>query len=521
MTMGIVSWITKKFTRSDSKEARQLSAMLTQGTGLGVLTGAWTDGRIEQSRHFKHWIYIAINRIADKIACQFPNIGNLITTYAPNRNLSTQSNIEKYKSIIRSCNSRKALTPLGDHQDLEHVKADHPLPTLLHDPNDTDTSYDLWYETILFLLLEGSAYWWMPRNSLGLPTAIWVLPSHWVWPNMGKERLIDSYDLRPTDGNYLRKTIPFDEILHFRKKNPISKIDGFTAMTAGAQWLDIQEAIDRSRWHTFKNGAFPSCALEFDPAFKDPTTEELDRIEAKFLARYQGEIRTGRPLLLPPGVKFHKLSITPREFDYCKSAEQIRDEVLALFGVPHVIAGISKNHTKGSLAEAKNTFYETTINPLCRFLGQTITERLAKLYDKNLRVWWDDMSTEDPQLVEERLLDGVKFGLIAANEWRAFHGWDKFEYGGDNPVIIPIGVGLPWGDGKPDMMFTPLGNRLTSSSDDVLGHEEHVSNSSTDNSDKVDSKKDKLLSEEQLNVIKNTLKDEIKNELKEELKDEL
>ncbi len=230
--MSVWSWISRKsnaiWKREKSDPNRDLSAVLTSGAYAGPFTSAWTDHRIEQSRHFKHWVYIAISRIADKIACQTPNVGSLSTVS------STQSN--HFSSFLKR---NKALTPLGNHQDLVHVRNEHPLLRLLNDPNDPDTSFDLWYETLLFLLLEGSAYWWIPKNPLGLPSAIWVLPSHWVWPIAGKERLIESYELRPTDGLYLRKNIPAEEIIHFRRKNPLSKIDGYSPMTAGAQWLAV------------------------------------------------------------------------------------------------------------------------------------------------------------------------------------------------------------------------------------------------------------------------------------------
>jgi len=465
--MSLWSWLTSRSSEKNEKKSRgddrDLSALLTTGAQIGPFTSAWTDRRVEQSRHFKHWVYIAISRICDKIASQAPNVGSL-TTVGPD---SSKTNKSYHRRLyLNSVVRHKALTPLSSHQDLEPVSPEHPLARLLSDPNDPDTSFDLWWETLLFLLLEGNAYWYVPKNRLGLPTAIWVIPSHWVWPILGTDKLVEAYDLRPTDGNYLRKTLPAEDVIHFRRKGPISKIDGYSALTAGSQWLDVQESIDTSRWHTFKNGAFPTVALEFDKDFVDPSAEELDRIQSKFLARYAGETKAGMPILLPPGVKLHNLRVTPREFDYSASAEQIRNQVLALFGVPHVIAGVSQGHTKGSLEEAKNTFYETTINPLCRYLGQVITEKLASIYSTNLRVWWDDMSTEDANLVERRMTEGVKFGLVAANEWRAFHGLPPFPHGGDNPIIIPIGVGLPWGTGEPDSMFTALGSNPNLPSED-------------------------------------------------------
>ena len=77
--------------------------------------------------------------------------------------------------------------------------------------------------------------------------------------------------------------------------------------------------------------------------FPELSDEQLRQVEAKFMARYAGETRANKPLFLPPGVKMQKLQITPAEMDYTASSEQIRDMILAAFGVPATIAGINKN----------------------------------------------------------------------------------------------------------------------------------------------------------------------------------
>lgn len=443
--MSFSSWLSENLSsmgevlKGSKKDPRR--SFVTNFSNSNPSMNAWTDSRIDQVRAFRHWTYVAISIIADRISCYRPNIGELIQF--PNREISKRNYI--YPTWKRA----KALSPIEHYQDINPVDYNHPLSRLLSDPNEPDTGYDLWYETVLFLLLTGSAYWWVPKNKVtGLPAAIWVLPSHWMWPIYDKTGVLISYDLRPVEGNYLNKNYPADEIFCFKKKSPISKSDGYSPQTGISQWLDIQSSVDRSRYHTFKNSAFPTVSLEFDPDTFDPSGDELDRIEAKFLARYAGETRAGKPILLPPGVKLNKLSLMPREMDYTQSADQIRDSIMAAFKIPSVIAGIVKEVSSNNLQAANSLFCSNAVNPLFRYLGQVMTEKFSKFYEDNLIIWWDDTTPDDPKNVEDKLKTDLSCLAKTPNEVRAMRGMAPYEHGGDDPIMPNIGLVMPWGTGK-------------------------------------------------------------------------
>src|SRR5262249_3188671 len=155
--------------------------------------------------------------------------------------------------------------------------------------------------------------------------------------------------------------------------------------------------------------------------------EDLLRIEAKFASRYTGETRANKPLFLPPGTKLNHYTITPSEMQYCESALQMRDFILAAFGVPPVVAGIASEMTYGSIMAAQAAFTTFTINPLLGFLGQLISEKLAWLFDRRLRVWWEDLTPQDPELLEKQYATDAKFGALTPNEQRAERGRRPYE----------------------------------------------------------------------------------------------
>lgn len=406
----------------------------------------WTDSRWDQVRAFRHWTYIAIDRIAKRVCQQIPNVATLVRDpeFGGSKQFSHKT-LDWYRF-----RRHKALTPTSQAELLEPVGSEHPLVRLLNDPNSPDTSFDLWYETVLFLELTGVAYWYVPRNKLNFPAAIWVIPSHWVWPVGGKDQVIDKFQIRPTESNLYTKDLNPDEVVVFRFKSPLSKTDGFSPQTAGAQWLDQDLAINRTRTNTFRNGAFPTAALEFNENILDPAAEDLDRIERKFLSRYAGEVNAGKPILLPPGIKFHSLSVTPRDMDYAVTADQMRDYILSLFAVPAVIAGVVKDVNHGVTDAAHAIFCAGAINPLYRLFGQVITEKLARPFDPSLRVYWDDTTPQDPKVVEEQLKNDMALGAVTPNELRIRRGYQPYAHGGDNPILPHMGIVLPYGTGNLD-----------------------------------------------------------------------
>lgn len=410
---------------------RALEGMLSFGGMSGAWINTWTDSRYEMVRHFCHWVYIAVDTRSTAVAMHQPNVSFVRCHQSPGDRSRWLS--PKQRS--------KALLPLMAHQHLEPVPLNHPLLKLLQDPNEPDTSYDLWYETNMYLDLTGNSYWWIPPNSLGKPGAIWVLPAHWVFPRSDGRGTIDAYELRPIEGNYLRFTIPAEDVIHFRKKSPVSKVDGYSPQSAGSMWIDTQESVDRTRWFSFRNGIFPGVSVEFDASVKLPSEDDLNRIEARLAQRYSGEFNANRPLLIPPGARLRKMQLTPQELGFCESAEQLAEQVLALYRVPRVIVQPPSNISQGAMLAAQTGFYMSVLNPLWRFYGQHLTEKLARVrYGEDVRVWWEDRTPEDPDLQERQLNTDLAFGARTMNEVRALRNLEPYPEWWGNVPWIPLNV---------------------------------------------------------------------------------
>lgn len=413
------------FTRKDVPRLQAITksvgekvfARAMMGGSAYGFPGGWSQDRVEQVQHLKSWVYIAVRSIWQRIARLTPNVGFVTAQQQANATQLKRGEFYTRKSMS-AIRPYESVTPAGDA---------HPLVRLFNNPNRPDVAYDLWYELGLFLELTGNSYLWAVPSNLGLldrtykAAELWVIPSHWVWPRIGKDRLIEYYEVRPWVGPGVLR-FPPEDVIHLRYKSPIHKIDGYSPQTAGAEWIDTGESVNRARFWQFKNGCYVTGNLKLGDQYHDPDDEELERMYSKFFARFQGEHRSGMPIITPPGAEYVPLTINPVEMAYTQSADQLRDWILALWGVPKEVAGIQDAGSEIAMYGPLRQFSENALMPRLTYIGQALTEKLARRWDRRLRVWWDDPTPDDPQQKIAEMKMRHETQSITRNEIRAAYG---------------------------------------------------------------------------------------------------
>lgn len=384
---------------------------LMGGAATGY-AGGWTQDRLEQVLHYRHWTYIAVRAITHQIAGLPPMVAHVRPgPAAPSTRVRGQQLLGQQPLYLKS------MRAVQEHEQVDPVGPEHPLRRLLTEPNAWDVAADWISELVMFLELTGNGYLWLVPNGFGLPCELWVMPSHWVWPRLGPAG-VAYYEIRPFLGTGTLR-FPPEEIIHLRYKSPAHKIDGWGPQQAGAEWIDAGESVNTSRFWQFKNGCYPIGNLELGEGYADPDDAELERIYAKFFARVQGEQNHGVPIITPPGAKYNPLTISPAEMAYVQSADQLRDWVLALYGVPKEVAGIQDAGSEIAMYGPLVQFSQFTIAPKLRYLGQALTRWLARRYDPTLRIWWEDPTPESPDQLNRNLDLDARHGQISSAEYRA------------------------------------------------------------------------------------------------------
>jgi len=406
--------------------------------GVPVYTTG-TANRYNKVQHYKGWVYVAVRAIAEKISQLRPTVG--ITRPLVNG---------KSKYLGRGARTRlKATSVIQEHEDIEPVDEGHPLTELLNDPNDPDTCADLWYKTVLYWELTGTSYWWLIRNNAGVPCEIWVLPSHWVTPIGGTERMIDKYLITPYEGSYNSTYIDADDIISIKHPSPLSLADGWSALDGGSAWVDQADAMDSARWFQMQNAHNAGLVLQLGGELETPGKEDLDAAYAMLAERMRGPSKNRLPLILPPGWESGgRFGMTSEELDFTTSFDQIRDMVLALFRVPKGVLGIEPGVANTSAYAPNAFFFDQCINPKLQFMSQVLTEKLAKRnFDSKLCVYWHNVAPLDPVAEQQKWDNALKSGAVTYNEYRiSYLNMQALEGFGDEPLIPSGLVPVPTGE---------------------------------------------------------------------------
>ena len=410
--------------------------------GLAPVT-SWSGQRYEQVMHYKYWIFVALNARGNKVASIMPNVGRIVPS---------EPAAHKFIKMGPRRNVIKAQTPLRDSEDIEPYEMDHALVELLNKPNQYETAFSIWKQTDLFLGLTGNAYWWIPPSAFGTPAEIHVIPSHWMIPRCydpDAGHIIDYYDCRPiANAGYAAMHFPASEIVHFKEDSPLSKIDGQSPTAAGDRWFDISEATDQSQWNAMKQSINASGVIELSADFYDPDDSEINRLQMKFLQN-AGERRAGKPIILSPGMKFTPLMISARELDFNQSQEGCRDKALAIFGTPKSVVGIVDTVTRANHEGSLVSWCSNIINPLTKARGEQATMGLARRFDDQAVIWFDDASPSDAAQINQDLEKDMAAGTITKGEWRQMRGRPLF--GDERDDEIAGTESQPEGGAGPDM----------------------------------------------------------------------
>lgn len=276
-----------------------------------------------------------------------------------------QSNAIVYR-VVRMIAEAAANVPWL-YFDGRNERPDHPLASLLRDPNPLESSADLFEQLYGFLLVSGNAYAeavrvdGVPREHYALrPDRMTIVPGARGWP--------EAYEYN-VDGRKLRYPVSHDQrpILHVRLFHPLNDYYGLSPMEAAANAIDVHNAAMGWNKALLDNGARPSGALVYNgPPGVSLTTEQFERLKTELEESFQGTANAGRPLLLEGGLDWKALSVSPRDMDFIEAKAAAAREIALAFGVPPLLIGLPGDNTYSNYSEANRAFWRQCVLPLAQ-----------------------------------------------------------------------------------------------------------------------------------------------------------
>jgi HK97 family phage portal protein len=353
-----------------------------------------------------------------------------------------------------------------DHQE----KTENAILDLLDGVNPDMIGSELKYLTSSHLDLVGNCYWLLTdksgnpvKDDLTKPEAIYLLDPSKIHPVIDKDNFpfrIKGYKMKLESRN-----IVFSPgcIIQFRSPDPSNFYEGRGIVQAGAEYIDNDNYAMEFNRKFFMNGARPAGFLETDMVAET----QVESLKIGFADTHGGIENMNRIAVLPKGVKWTPAGTNPKDMDFKNLSENMRDRILALFGVSKTILGTAESDTNRATAEtADYVFAKRVIKPHMQRICDFINEKLVPRYGDNLYISFIDPVPEDraARTTEMQATIGSQ-PLLTINEARdEYMGLGPVE-GGDvlmspttmQPSGEPVGDGdvtpQPEGGNEPEKLY--------------------------------------------------------------------
>ncbi len=338
---------------------------------------------------------------------------------------------------------------------------DHELLSLIYRANPTQTKFDLFYLTTLYLRIWGSAPWYLEMNGKKIIN-IWPLRPDLLRVLQSQDGTVTGYEYRV---GVMHETLKADEVINIRKSSPQNPMIGFSVLLASALEIDADVAAAVWNRHVLENSAEPGGVLTTEGGLTD---EQYNRLVEKWEARYAGPTNAGRTAILEAGLKYQKISQTQQELDFIESRKFNRDSILTMLGVPKALV-IADDVNRANAEVAERVFAKETIEPIMRLIVDQLNEFFVTRFGDN---FWLDFESPVSQDRETKRLEAQAGTNVwqTVNETRAEYNLPPLE-GGDE-LYMPLSL-VPQVGSVPDPIQEPKRHVILKQSDTQFVNSKH------------------------------------------------
>lgn len=361
---------------------------------------AWTNlwkkrSRTQYLEEYRNWTYVATTAIAKELA---------VTRFRLNK---------------------------GRGRDAQPVD-DHPILTLLERVNPFWGSYTTLFSWAANMELDGNAFWLLTKDARGVPDGIWPLRPDLVTVLPDSEQYIKGYRYKLGSKTF---DLGREDVVHFKTFNPLDPYRGQSTLSAAISSVDTDNSARDWNQAFFDNGARPDVVLEYEGKLNDA---DKKRLMNDWNDRHKGAEKSQGATILGNGLKIHLLDVSQKDMDFAEMRRMNRDEVLAVFGVPASVVGITENMTFANAETTDYIFEKRTIRPKRQLLVDTLNEQLVPLFKSpDLFITFEDTVPRNREQDLATYQNGLANGWLSPNEVRAMEGRQPLK-GGDQ-VFMPFG----------------------------------------------------------------------------------
>lgn len=345
-------------------------------------------------------------------------------TYSPLRAMYQFSRHAYSNACVTRSSQDLAMLPFklmrGDQQ-----VYDHPVISLLSDPNSITDGFLFREQFLVDLELTGNAYILLVGD-LRNPVSLFRLHPDNTRPIPDPVTMIAGYEYR--DGGSI-VVYPTDRVIHIRKASWKNGADGELLGSGIMESLseEIQADINAQRLSSsVSQQARPDILLS--PKNSGDIWGEKRRSE--ILSKYRRMSKDGGAMVLSSEVSVTPLNLTPRDIEFQALRTIVRENISAVTGVPSSVMGLPDANY--ATARQASITYWTNQQIKGRKLEQALS-KVARLFDPNLSVILDYSAIDALQDVRNSQLDRIEKHIM-----NGMSAQDAYAYEGlkDSPFSI-------------------------------------------------------------------------------------
>lgn len=320
----------------------------------------------------------------------------------------------------------------GDDQEV----FEGPLVSFLERPAPNLTGKDFIYLNTVYKELTGNAFW----ERLGKGQVQPLIPTK-VSPILRDGQLAG---FKYSEGTTVR-TLLAKNVLHDRYADPAKPWWGASKLQKIDRWVDTSTFAVELLRRFFVNGATFGGFIETE----EETEQRIRLIKAGLQNDHVGVENAHKIGVLPKGSKFAKATANMAEMEMGATDDRYRDKILAAFGVPKTLVGLTTEVNRASAEASEYIFAKYTVKPIADDLVEFLNTTVAPLLDSSGAQYfaYDEFVPENMELkLREREIALNKQPYMTVNEVRASVGLPRVE-GGDvvygAPTQVPLGTPAP------------------------------------------------------------------------------
>ena len=296
------------------------------------------------------------------------------------------------------------------------------LYDLFQNPNPNQSYYD-WIEAYISSAeLTGDAFAEINEDQ----TQLYVLRPDLVKIIASSTALVDYYTYT-VNGNII--TFAPEEIFHFKYYNPLSELYGTSPGTSVEHAMILDFYSLKYQKNFFKNGALLDRYVSVPESLSDP---DYKRMKEDFSIQHKGVENSHLLGVLDNGAEIKEIGIEPEKVLLKESRMLNREEILAAYGVPPIMVGITDTTSYNNAGVQERSFYKNTLMPKLTKLQSRLNTKFFIPEGMICEFDYSDIPAlqEDKEKQSKTLTVYVEKGVLTPNEAREKIGYPEIE-GGD------------------------------------------------------------------------------------------